>query len=187
MGPWSYDAESCLERAMGLRTFLPLLATALLLAGCAFGGGGSVVPMAERVDASSVAWVDAEGARHQLAELKGKVVLVDVWATWCPPCRRSLPEVADLQRKGGGEFVVLALSIDDKGWQDVRPFLAERPGLGLRAGLPDGPKGLAAFGSIRGIPTTFVIDRSGRIRTRWSGFVPGQAEKALKEALAERG
>lgn len=173
---------------MGLRSLLSLLgAAALLCIGCMFGGGGALVPASERKDAAAVAWVDADGSRHTLAELKGKVVLVDVWATWCPPCRRSLPEVAELQRKGGTEFVVLALSVDKGGWQDVKPYLAQNPELGLRAGIPDGSRGLDAFGSIRGIPTTLVIDRQGRIRTRWSGFIPGQAEKALKEALAERG
>ena len=171
---------------MGLRQSL-LLAAVLALTGCMFGGGGEVTPAARRKDAAAVAWVDAEGVRHALAEHRGKVVLVDIWATWCPPCRRSLPEVAELQRRGGDDFVVLALSIDDHGWQDVRPFLEQNPQLGLRAGIPAGAKGLEPFGSIRAIPTTLVIDRQGRIRTRWSGYLAGQAGKALKEALAERG
>lgn len=156
-----------------------------LLTGCALGGGGTVTKPAERRNASAVAWVERDGSRHTLAEHRGKVVLIDVWATWCPPCRRSLPEVADLQRKGGADYVVLALSVDDKGWQDVNPYLAKNPGLGLQAGVPDGSKGLDPLGSIRAIPTTLVIDRQGRIRTRWSGYVAGQAEKALQEALAE--
>ena len=173
---------------MGVRGFLPFLAVAAVAStGCWFGGGGATVAPGKREDASAVAWVDAEGVRHTLAELRGKVVLVDVWATWCPPCRRSLPEVAELQRKGGEDYAVLALSVDKKGWQDVQPFLAGRPELGLQAGIPDGPEGLRPFGSVAAIPTTFVIDRQGRIRTRWSGFIGGQAGKALKEALAERG
>lgn len=173
---------------MGVRGFLPFLAAAAVVSsGCGFGGGGDVVAPNRREDASAVAWMDADGARHSLAELRGKVVLVDVWATWCPPCRRSLPEVAELQRKGGGDYMVLALSVDKNGWKDVQPYLAEHPELGLQAGVPDGSAGLRPFGSVRAIPTTFVIDRQGRIRTRWSGFIGGQAGRALKEALAERG
>jgi thiol-disulfide isomerase/thioredoxin len=173
---------------MGLRHFLPCLgAAALFLSGCAFGGGGEVIAAGKRKDARAVAWQDADGSRHTLAEYKGKVVLVDVWATWCPPCRKALPEVAELQRKGGTDFVVLAISVDKKGWEDVKPFLGQHPELGLRAAVPDGPTGLEPFGSIPGIPTTLVIDREGRIRTRWSGFLAGRAEKALQQALAERG
>jgi len=173
---------------MAVRGVLPFLAAAAVLAtGCGVGGGGETIPAGRREDASAVAWVDAEGVRHSLAELRGKVVLVDVWATWCPPCRRSLPEVADLQRKGGEDYAVLALSVDKNGWQAVRPYLAEHPDLGLQAGVPDGPGGLRPLGSVRAIPTTFVIDRRGGIRSRWSGFIEGKAGKALKEALAERG
>lgn len=164
-----------------------LAAVAMLGLGCTFGGSPTVVAASSRSDASAVAWVEADGSRRRMSELRGKVVLVDVWATWCPPCRRSLPELAALQRRGGANFEVLAISVDDKGWDDVKPFLAERPELGLRAAVPDGPKGLSPFGSIRGIPTTLVIDRQGRVRVRWSGFAPGRAEQALKEALAEQG
>lgn len=163
---------------------IPFLLAALL-AGCSFGGGG-VVPAGQRKDASAVAWVAADGSKHLLAELRGKVVLVDVWATWCPPCRRSLPEVAELQAKGGEDYAVLAISVDKGGWSDIQPFLAQNPHLRLQAAVPDGSKGLQPFGSINAIPTTLVIDRAGRIRTRWVGYAEGRAARELRDALAER-
>lgn len=137
-------------------------------------------------DVSRVAFLDAEGTRHTVAEYKGKVVLVDVWATWCPPCRKSLPEVAELQKAGGDRYVVLPISVDRNGWSDVTPFLAQNPQLGLRAYVPDGKGGLEPLGEIRGIPTTFVIDREGRVVKTWAGYGEGMAKRALEEALKGR-
>ncbi|HJW44022.1 MAG TPA: TlpA disulfide reductase family protein [Geothrix sp.] len=163
-----------------------LVGGGLLLGGVAlmrgvFGGGSEGA--SSGTDVTRVAFLDAQGNRHTLAEYKGKVVLVDVWATWCPPCRRSLPEVAELQRSGGDAYVVLPISVDRNGWADVRPFLDQNPHLGLTAYLPDGAKALDAFGEISGIPTTLLVDRRGRLVQRWSGFREGMARRALDEAL----
>jgi thiol-disulfide isomerase/thioredoxin len=149
-----------------------------------FGGGSGGASTG--TDVSRVAFRDAEGHHRTLAEFKGKVVMVDVWATWCPPCRKSLPEVAELQRAGGERYVVLPISVDRGGWADVRPFLAQNPQLRLTAFLPDGAKALDAFGEIRGIPTTLIIDRQGRLVQRWSGYGEGMARRALDEALKAR-
>lgn len=137
-------------------------------------------------DVSRVAFLDAEGIRHTVAEYQGKVVLVDVWATWCPPCRKSLPEVAELQKAGGGRYVVLPISVDSRGWDDVTPFLAKNPQLGLRAYVPEGQGGLEPLGEIRGIPSTFVIDRQGRVVKHWEGYGEGRAKRALDETLQGR-
>lgn len=167
------------------RFLLPLLGVALLGA-CGFGGAerGPAAPGSRKL-VGHVEFLDASGATRSLAEFNGKVVVVDVWATWCPPCRASLPEVAALQKRGGQEFVVLPISVDKEGWGAVKPFLEANPGLGLEAFLPGGPRALEPFGSIPGIPTTLIVDRHGRLRERWSGFSPGRAEKALEEALKE--
>lgn len=164
-----------------------LAAAALLLAGCGFGGGDEgVVPERKRKLVSKVGYLDSSGTQRMLAEHIGKVVLVDVWATWCPPCRTSLPEIAALQQQGKREdYVVLAISVDKEGWEAVRPYLNANPQLGLQAALPVGRGALAPFGRISGIPTTIVVDRHGRLRERWSGYYEGRAAKALREALAE--
>ena len=168
-----------------VRPFLfPVLAM-VLLAGCRFGGSDKPASPSSRKLVSQVSIVDAAGTQHSLAEFNGKVVVVDVWATWCPPCRASLPEVAALQKRGGETFVVLAISVDKGGWSEVQPFLKANPQIGLEAVLPAGSRALDAFGSISGIPTTLIVDRHGRLRERWSGYYPGRAEKALAEALKE--
>lgn len=151
-----------------------------------FGGASGSDGAASGTDVSRVAFLDAEGNRRTLADFKGKVVLVDVWATWCPPCRKSLPEVAELQKGGGDRYAVLPISVDRGGWGDVKPFLAQNPQLSLTAFVPDGAKGLDAFGEISGIPTTLIIDREGKLVKRWSGYGEGMAKQALDEALKAR-
>jgi len=166
-----------------------LVGSGLLLAGFVVVRGASGVGgdgASRGTDVSRVAFRDAEGHRRTLADLKGKVVLVDVWATWCPPCRKSLPEVAELQQAGGDSYVVLPISVDRGGWGDVTPFLAQNPQLGLTAFVPDGPKALDAFGEISGIPTTLIVDRRGKLVQRWSGYGEGMAKRALDEALRSR-
>jgi thiol-disulfide isomerase/thioredoxin len=163
-----------------------LVAAAVLLAGCSSRPEGEAIPVGDRKAVSHAAVLDVNGQRSTFADRHGKVLLVDVWATWCPPCRMSLPEIAALQKKAGDDYEVLAISVDKGGWKDIVPFLRENPQLGLRAAVPAGGDGLAPLGEIRYIPTTLVIDRQGRIRARWSGYRPGQAEQALAQALKER-
>ncbi len=164
-----------------------------LVAGCLAGlawvgwrilGRGGPGPVGPGASVAAVSYADDQGRVSTLGALRGQVVLVDVWATWCPPCRASLPEIARLQREARGRYSVVALSVDREGFDAIRPFLVAHPELGLAAVVPAGRGGLAPFGEIRGIPTTFVIDREGRVRSRWSGFAPGRAEAELRAALA---
>jgi thiol-disulfide isomerase/thioredoxin len=180
------DDLASIERETRLRTLGALLMVALGVGGIlwvgwrALGGGG---PASAGTTVGDVQVVDAAGKVQSLSSLRGQVLVVDVWATWCPPCRASLPEVAALQRAADGRYQVLAISVDNGGWGDVTPFLQEHRDLGLRAVLPASGDALAPFGDIRGIPTTFLVDRRGKIITRWSGYYPGRAEAELKKAL----
>ena len=181
----SYQPES--RWRLGVAALL--VGGGLLLGGFAvvrglFGGGFEGA--SKGADVSQVAFLDAAGQRHTLAEYRGKVVLVDVWATWCPPCRESLPEVAELQRASGETYAVLPISVDRGGWGDVKPFLTQNPELGLKAFLPDGAKALDPFGEISGIPTTLLVDRQGHLIRRWSGYAAGRARQALDEGLKGR-
>lgn len=162
-----------------------LIVLSALWMGCALGRGDGPVDPSGRKRVSHATFSDASGQTRTLAEHSGKVVLIDVWATWCPPCRKSLPEVAGLQKKGGDDHVVLAVSVDRGGWTEITPFLQANPGLGLEVLVPGPGEGLGPFGSISAIPTTLVVDRQGRLRERWSGYAPGRAEQALAAALRE--
>jgi thiol-disulfide isomerase/thioredoxin len=154
-------------------------------------GAPVVLARSERPAASDARYRSLEGQPGRLADYRGRVVLVDVWATWCGPCRKGLPEIAALQaeaRKAGGsaEFAVVPISVDASA-SDVLRFLAAQPGLRLDTFLASPERGaLDALGPLRAIPATFVIDREGRVRQRWTGHLPGYAARALRQALEER-
>ena len=147
----------------------------------ALGGGGGASAVGGKV--ADVRLQDAQGRSSSLADYRGRVVVVDVWATWCPPCRASLPEIAKLQRAADSRYAVVAISVDDGGFDTVLPFLARNSGLGLTAHVPQGSGALAPLGEIRGIPTTFIVDREGKVAAQWSGYYPGRAEAELKRVL----
>jgi len=105
---------------------------------------------------------DAQGRSRSLAEFKGKVVLLNIWATWCGPCRKEMPALDRLQAAlGGPEFEVVALSIDRGGTDAVRKFFAD---IGIRtlAMYLDSSRQALRTLSALGLPTTLLIDREGR-------------------------
>ena len=103
-----------------------------------------------------------------LAELKGKVVVVDFWATWCPPCVHEIPGYIALQKKYGERgLVIVGLSVDQKGASVVEAF-ATAKGVNYPLALATSEI-VEAFGGVEGIPTTFLIDRDGKIRHKKVG------------------
>jgi thiol-disulfide isomerase/thioredoxin len=104
---------------------------------------------------------NGEGETMSLADFRGKVVLPNIWATWCAPCRREMPTLQRLQAElGGPAFEVVALSIDRKGLPAVQEFYAE---LGLET-LPiyvDETGAAQRALSVLGLPTTLLLDRDG--------------------------
>ena len=107
-------------------------------------------------------FVDGNGQAMTFTDFRGRVVLLNLWATWCVPCRKEMPTLDRLQAKlGGPDFQVVPLSIDRQGLSVVKPFYKE---LGLKAlGIYVDRSGKAAsdLGAV-GIPTTLLVDRKGR-------------------------
>ena len=103
---------------------------------------------------------DLQGARHTLKNLRGKVVLVNFWATWCPPCRKELPDLETLYSRFKDQGLVI-LAISDEDASKVKPFIAER-GIQFPILLDPGRKVNQLF-QIEGIPKSFVYDRTGKL------------------------
>jgi cytochrome c biogenesis protein CcmG/thiol:disulfide interchange protein DsbE len=116
----------------------------------------------DRKPAPEFSLKDADGKTVHLEEYKGKVVLLDFFATWCGPCKIEIPWFMEMERahKDKG-FSVLGVSMDDEGWEVVKPFLAE---LGVNYRVVIGNDATAQiYGGVDALPTTFLIDRNGRI------------------------
>ncbi|APZ50957.1 TlpA family protein disulfide reductase [Sulfitobacter sp. KE29] len=159
-----------------------------LLAGmAALGVAGPVqarplMPLHEKPrEMLSPPFVDGKGRDLTLADFRGRVVLLNIWATWCVPCREEMPTLDALQEKmGGGDFHVLPLSIDRAGMKIVRRFYDE---IGLRhldTYLAEDIRVMAAF-AVVGLPTTILIDRDGFER----GRLVGPAEWDSPEVMAQ--
>ncbi|MAM60013.1 MAG: redoxin [Maritimibacter sp.] len=160
------------------------LSLALLLAGCSDDGsapsgtspldqttaealGFAVKPAPAPLP--ELSFMDGQEQPLTLENFEGKVVLLNLWATWCPPCREEMPTLDRLQAKlGGDEFEVVALSIDRGGLEVIRDFFDET-GVEHLA-LYNDPQGETAVTlSALGLPTTLLIDREGRELARLVG------------------
>jgi thiol-disulfide isomerase/thioredoxin len=131
--------------------------------------------------APEIAFTTLSGEPASLAEFRGKVVLLNLWATWCAPCVQEMPSLERLQAQfGGNDFTVIALSSDRAGARVVEPFLEN---LGLKQLHPYlDPKSTATrMLGARGLPTTLLIDREGREIGRLEGGAQwdGPAAQAL--------
>ena len=112
---------------------------------------------------------DVNGKPLTLADFKGKVVVLDFWATWCPPCRAEIPGLVALQKKYADQGLsVIGVSLDEKGPTVVKPFI-ERFAINYPV-VMGSEKILADYGGISAIPTTFVIDREGNVVATHEGY-----------------
>jgi thiol-disulfide isomerase/thioredoxin len=116
-----------------------------------------------------VRFQDDQGRDMTLGDFRGRVVVLNVWATWCVPCRKEMPTLDRLQaRLGGKDFLVVALSIDRKGVEAVRGFYQEVGVENLAIYVDPSGKGSHAL-AIPGVPTTLLIDREAREVARKMG------------------
>jgi len=139
--------------------------------------GDKALPSTSAKSAPSFTLQDLNGKQVSLSDFKGKVVIIDFWATWCPPCVTEIPHFIELyeQYKDKG-FAMVGISLDRQGVGVVNSFVQK-----YRVNYPilmaDGQVD-KAYGGIMSIPTTFVIDRAGNIRQKYVGY----REKAVFEA-----
>jgi len=178
--PWK-TALVWLERVVtaGLLLFVAVRFGPQLGALLGVGAGSDEAPSWEMVTLS--------GDTVRSVDLAGQVVVVNFWATWCPPCRLEMPSLQKLhERRSRDGVVVLGLSTDAGGDGAVRSFLSER-GITYPVGRATAEHH-RTFGGIQGIPTTFVLDQAGRVRHRVVGyFTPPAMNAAVARLLREDG
>jgi peroxiredoxin len=129
---------------------------------------------AERKRAPDFELKDKDGKQVRLSDYAGKVVLLDFWATWCGPCKSSIPWFNQLYEKYGPEgFVVLGVSMDEDGWTAVRPFMDK---LQIAYPIVMGTKRVAyLYGEVEALPLAFLIDRNQRVAAIHAG-APGKKD-----------
>jgi len=141
------------------------------------GGEGYTVPAAapsftsanQRKAVADFSFADGAGAPRSISAYRGKVVLVNFWATWCGPCIKEMPALASLQTKMAGlPFEVLALSQDRGGAAVVKSFYDQQKITNLKVYLDQGGRAGSSLG-LRGLPTSVLVDASGREVMRLEG------------------
>ncbi len=160
-----------------------------VLAGLNTGAMAPLLVRAKPRDVPTVEFVDGTGATRSLADFKGKVVLLNIWASWCVPCREEMPALDKLESElGGKDFAVVAVNIDKGGPDKARAFLAETGASHL--GLYTDPTGklFAALKAV-GMPTTLVLDRDGKEIGRLVGpadWSSPEARRVVEAAVAAK-
>src|SRR5262249_19891434 len=156
-----------------------VLAAALLLSGQAFAAGGKMKPW-NSGPTPPLALRDLAGKEHRLADYKGKVVVLNFWATWCDPCRAEMPAMQRLQDKlAGRPFVVPAVAYGE-GPPRIKAFLKETP---VRfTVLLDRDTSAATAWKVKVLPTTLVIDPEQKVRFVAVGDV-GWDTQAVEEQM----
>ena len=125
---------------------------------------------------------DLNGKTVKLSDFKGKPVLLDFWATWCPPCRASIPGMEKLYKKYSGKgLVVLSISLDQGDWDSVKSFSTEH---GITYPVLKGTEDVASQFQVRTIPMLVIINKEGRTVKRYLGMGDDdELEKDIKSVL----
>jgi thiol-disulfide isomerase/thioredoxin len=140
---------------------------------------GEFIPASPPQPAPRISFTGMDGTPAALADFKGKFVLLNVWATWCQPCLREMPDLEKLQAKLAPSLIVLAVSEDRGGAKTVTPFIA-RLGLDrIKVYLDPGGDVAHAIG-VRGLPTSLVIDGDGKVLGRVEGDAEWMSPEMLK-------
>jgi thiol-disulfide isomerase/thioredoxin len=156
-------------------------------AGDGKGGMTKLVRAAAPKELPEIAFQDDAGQTKSLADWKGKVVLVNLWATWCAPCKVEMPSLSRLQAQlGGADFAVLPISLDRQGADLPRKFLASNNLSNLPL-LIDPSAGLAGKLEAIGLPASLILDRQGREIARLLGpaeWDSAPAQEVVRAAIA---
>lgn len=166
-----------------LRMAGALLVSFMVLSGCKPAGKGTVEPLQPKTSESaaavgfSIPAISGASGNIDLSAYKGQVVLLDFWATWCPPCRSELGRLdkmyKELKDKG---FTLIGMTVDDGPVTEVAQAVSQFS-LSYPVGWA-GPEVQKAYGGIRAVPTKFLLDKTGAVQKRYVGVVPEEQIRA---------
>ncbi|HWK08426.1 MAG TPA: TlpA disulfide reductase family protein [Vicinamibacterales bacterium] len=144
--------------------------------------GGTITLLKERKAVEPFTARTIDGKELSLASLRGKVVIVNFWATWCPPCREEIPDLVALQSKYKDQLQIIGVSQDEAPPSTVAQFAAEH-GMNYPV-VMDTPEIERLFTNIHALPTSFIIDRDGRIAQRHVGMLNASLTETETRVLA---
>ncbi len=116
---------------------------------------------------------DTQGKKISLQNYRGKIVIIDFWATWCPPCRRGIPDLIQIQKEFKNNVVVLGISLDTDTKKDVVPFM-KNMGINYPVVYANSQV-IQDYGNVEAIPTSFVINKNGKIVNQHIGLTPKES------------
>ena len=138
----------------------------------------------DAVKAPDFELVNTDGKKVKLSDYKGKIVIIDFWATWCPPCREEIPHFVELQKEYKDDLTILGISLDTGTKNEVVPFIKEYK---INYPILFGTKEVVSdYGDIQAIPTAFVIDQEGNIVNTFIGYHEKSVFKAEIEKLLKK-
>jgi peroxiredoxin len=179
--------DSSVQAPINLLRTSAMLLTLAIVASAADQPGirAALVPRDERPPAADFALQDASGKTAKLTDYRGKVVLLDFWATWCTGCKKEIPWFSEFQKRYGAKgFAMVGVSLDEGGWKVLKPFLAEAK-VPYRMLL--GNDLMMQRYRIQNLPDTFLIDRRGRIAASYTaGIVDKNDVETNIQAILER-
>ncbi|HTB13541.1 MAG TPA: TlpA disulfide reductase family protein [Bryobacteraceae bacterium] len=151
-----------------------VICAALSITGCSYFDTpkvkAAVKAEGERKPAPDFTLKDSDGKQVKLSDYKGKVVLLNFWATWCGPCKIEIPWFMDFEQTYKDKnFAVLGVSLDEDGWESVKPYIQQKK---INYRVMIGTEQVAQmYGEVDSLPTTFMIDREGRVAAVHIGLV----------------
>ncbi|UCD87613.1 MAG: TlpA family protein disulfide reductase, partial [Desulfobacterales bacterium] len=166
------------------RAFLISALVTFFICGC--GGQEEKTPLASHT-APDFALRDLSGSVYRLSDLRGRVVVLNFFATWCNPCLQEIPEFVRLHRKFKDKGLeIIGVSLDPEGNTVLRPFIMR---YGITYPIVLGTREMVLdYGGIQGIPTTFIIDHTGAISDYFVGLRPGYViEASVTKLLKQTG
>ena len=126
-----------------------------------------------------------EGGSFRLADFHGKVLVINLWASWCGPCRREIPEYERVRKEYAGrdvEFIGLTTEDPEDASEKVNQFIRQTR-FGFRIGWADRETASILMNGRGSIPQTLVVDTAGGVVNHWVGYTPGRSDERLREAI----